>query len=89
VISANWYNQSRSDVILVGLTSQIPDIPDRDQVNLSVADTRMANIIVPCIIRTGKIFTIEKNLVIKTLGRLTPGTITLVIEKVIDTVSGT
>ena len=88
VISANWYNRERPDLILLAITSQIPDPPYRDQVEISAADYRMANIQQPCIIRAGKIFTIEKSCIVKTLGRISPGTVEKAIHQLIDVING-
>lgn len=76
-------------MILVSITSQIPQIPDRDQVDFTVADRRMDRLDFPCIIRTGKIFTIEKAKIIKTLGRVSPGTLQNAIQRLVDVFSGT
>ncbi len=87
VISANWYNNERQDVILVAITSVIPDPPARDQVRLTDSDLVMIRSGYPCIIRTGKIFTIEKTKIIRILGRISPGTLQTAIQHLIDVCS--
>ena len=89
VISANWYNNEYPDVILAAITSVIPDPPLRDQVILSVPDQRMIHSERPCIIRTGKIFTIEKAKIIKTLGHVSPGTLHSALQSLSDVYTGT
>ncbi len=88
VVSANWYNNDYPDVILVAITSVVPDSPFRDQVILSVPDQRMIRVDRPCIIRTGKIFTIEKAKIIKTLGHVSPGTLQSALQKLNDIYTG-
>jgi mRNA interferase MazF len=87
IISANWINNGTQDVILVGMTTVIPQTPLRDQVNLSVRDLKMISLDRPCIIKTGKIFTIEKALVIKTLGHVSPETFQEVLRHLDDVFS--
>jgi mRNA interferase MazF len=89
VISANWYNKVYPDIILVAVTSVIPDPPLRDQVRLSVPDITMIHSERPCIIRTGKIFTIEKTKIIKTMGHISPGTLQLTLKSLSDVFMGT
>lgn len=89
VISANWYNNKYPDVILISITSVIPDPPLRDQVVLSVPDQIMIHSDSPCIIRTGKIFTIEKARIMKTLGHVSPGTLQSALQSLSDVCTGT
>ena len=89
VISANWYNNDRQDVILAAITTVIPASPTRDQVLLTVPDQRMIHADYPCIILTGKIFTIKKAKIIKTLGHVSPVTSQTAIQHLIDVFSGT
>jgi mRNA interferase MazF len=88
IISANWYNQARSDLILLAITSQIPQPPKRDQVALTDADLSSAHLFRPSVVRSGKIFTIEKNKVIKTLGCISPETKQKAIDCLIDVITG-
>jgi mRNA interferase MazF len=89
VISANWVNIETQDIILVSMTTVIPTDPLRDQVELTVPDQRMCHIDRPCIIKTEKIFTIEKARVIKTLGRVSPGTLENVLHHIDDVLKNT
>jgi mRNA interferase MazF len=74
VVSANWYNRSRDDCILVAITSTIHSPLERDEVLIVGAEVKNAGLISDSVIRAGKIFTIEKSKIIKSLGRLTAAT---------------
>jgi mRNA interferase MazF len=74
VVSANWFNHSHPDVLLAAVTSQIPAERKTDEILLSQADLRMANLPKPGIVRSGKILALEQSLVIRKLGRVSPET---------------
>jgi mRNA interferase MazF len=88
VISSNWYNRARSDLILLAFTSKIPQPPERDQVALTDADLTTAHLPLPSVVRAGKIFTIDKSLIIKPLGHVTPATLQKTIDRLIDVITG-
>jgi mRNA interferase MazF len=75
VISADWFNQSRNDCVLVAVTSQIPNKLDKDQLLLSPSDLTSAGLPKPSIIKLGKIITINQTLIVKTLGKLSTTTL--------------
>ena len=67
VVSTKGYHRRRPDVILMAVTSQLRPRPDFGEVTLS--DWKGAGLLKPSAIKP-VLFTAEKKLVVKTLGRL-------------------
>ena len=65
VVSANWYNRRYRDVILVAVTSHVPLIMDELDYKIIESDFKTGKLYKDSIVKLGKIFTIEKNIVIK------------------------
>lgn len=75
VISSDFFQQSGLDVVLAGITSQIPKkIPASDFL-LSPEDQRQAGLPKTSLVRLGKIVTLDKRLIRKKLGRLPDSTL--------------
>ncbi|MDI6859497.1 MAG: type II toxin-antitoxin system PemK/MazF family toxin [Methanocellales archaeon] len=70
VISSNWFNESRNDVVLAAITSHIPPKSSRDEYRLSPAEQKSADLPKPSIVKLGKIVTIDQRLIRKKLGRV-------------------
>jgi mRNA interferase MazF len=87
VISANWFNQSRADCVLVAITSQIPAALDRDQILLPASDLQLAGLPKPSLVRLGKIVTIQQALIHKQLGQLPAATFTAILGGVREVLS--
>ncbi len=75
IISSDWYNSNRQDVILVAITSQIPSILDLDEYLLTKIELNLSGLPKPSIIKFGKIFTIDIRLIRKSMGHLPTKTI--------------
>jgi len=60
-----------ADIVVARITSQLVQTP----FDLAISDWRQGGLLLPSIIRLHKPFTIEKNLIIRPLGRLTPADI--------------
>jgi mRNA interferase MazF len=70
VISLDSFQQSGLDVVLSGITSQIPKKIPATDILLSPEDQRQAGLPKPSIVRLGKIVTLDKRLIRKKLGHL-------------------
>lgn len=67
VISSSAYNQTRPDIILIAVTSQIKTKPEFSEA--MIEDWQAAGLLKPSVIKP-IIFTAEKSIIRKTLGRL-------------------
>jgi mRNA interferase MazF len=67
VVSAETYNQSHPDLIMMAITSQVQSAATPDSMN--IADWQTAGLLKPSLVKP-ILATIEKNLVLKRLGRL-------------------
>lgn len=72
IISADWYNTIKPDVIAAAATSSIPNQLERDEMLLKGQDLQTAGFPKETVIKAGKIFTIEQSRIVKPLGRLSP-----------------
>ena len=70
IISPGWYNSSREDVIVAAITSQIPSPTAADEMLLESDDLTACGLPKRSVIRTGKLFTIQQNLIRRRLGNL-------------------
>lgn len=82
VISADWYNRSRSDVITLPLTSRIPSQFERDTYELKPKDLNFARLNIPSVVKLGVIMTVNNNLIIKKIGKLPLGTVKDIIHRI-------
>lgn len=82
VVSASWYNRSRTTVILVAVSSVIPPKLGPDMVKIYGAEIRRSGLDRTSVVITGKIFTIDNTTIIKTLGHLSRSTTSQVIDGV-------
>jgi len=84
IVSSNRYNQLRPDVILIAVTSQLSS---QTQIgDIIVSNWSSAGLIKPSAIKP-VLTTLEKTLVIKTLGKLELGDRTI-LNEVLDTIMG-
>lgn len=84
VVSATWFNRSNQDVVIAAITSQIPSTLKKDHIELTNSDLAALRLPKQCIVKAGKLFAIEKKLIIKKLGRITPGTNSAVLKALQD-----
>lgn len=82
VISTDWYNRSRSDVIALPLTSRIPSQFERDTYELKPKDLNFARLNVPSVVKLGVIMTVNNGLIIKKIGKLPLVTVKDIIHRV-------
>jgi len=84
VISNNEFNSHSQDVIVSGVTSNIKK--ERYSINLNNQDLENGNLITKCMIKVENILRLEKDLVIKKIGKINSGKleeIHLAIDKII------
>lgn len=84
VVSADWFNRTRVDCVLVAVTSQVPARIERDHLALSATDLMSAGLPKASIVSLGKLVTLHQSTIIKTLGTLPSATLTRVLEGVHD-----
>jgi mRNA interferase MazF len=70
VISSNWYNKNKTDVILAAITSQIPHKIEEDEYLLSPMEQNLAGLPKQSIIKVGKVITLDQRLIRKKIGHL-------------------
>ena len=80
IISADWFNSSRSDYVMVAVTSQVPAKLEKHEHLLSASDLVSAGLPKPSIIKLGKIATVEKSIVRRYLGKVPRSTLRSVLE---------
>jgi len=81
VISADWYNQKYHDVVLAGITSHIPvTLQDLDY-SISEFDFKTGQLYKKSIVKLGKLFTIESNLIIKKIADLQENILTEILNQ--------
>lgn len=82
IISSTKYNQGKTEFIFAAITSQIPSVLSDDEINLTPADLSNAGLEYDCIIKSGKVFTLNKRLIKRKFGFLSIGTKTKLINKI-------
>jgi len=65
VVSPDWFNEESTDVVLVAVTSVLPKTLSRFEVLLSKGDLSKGTIPRKSIIRTVKLFTFHRDLIMK------------------------
>jgi len=80
VVSANWYNKSKDDCILVAITTSKRG--GRGEVEIRGAEVARAGLISDCVVQTGKIFTIKQSVIRKTIGTMNRGLLARVLAEV-------
>jgi len=81
VISSNWFNGSRQDRVLLGITSQVPTELERDQVRIPDEELAEAGLPRASVVRVAKIASIKMTAIDRSLGRLTDKTLHSVLER--------
>src|ERR1043166_2058216 len=70
VISSDWFNQERPNVVLSAIISQVPIDLDRDEIKISRNDLPSTGLPRISMIRAGKLFSIDKAIVRRKMGAL-------------------
>lgn len=86
LLSADWYNQSSPDCILVPITSLIRNpLPRQDVLILGDAAKR-SGLLYDSAIRTGNPFTLDQTLIIRVLGEVSSHILAQAVEHAGDTI---
>lgn len=88
VISANWYNKERPDVILAPITSTVRQPIDREEWLIRGSDFRRAGLYKESVIKCGALFTVRQALILRKLGTLPAGAVKQVHANVVDVLTG-
>ena len=75
VISPDGLNETRADLVVAAITSQIPAGSAEDEMRVPDAELAACGLPKPSIVKLGKIFTIHQGLIRKRLGRLSERTL--------------
>ena len=75
VVSNESFNTRQRDVVVLAMTSQIPAVLNPEDYRLSSDDLREAGLPKPSIVKCGKLLTIDRRLIRKTLGRVSAQTL--------------
>jgi len=79
IISKDQFNKNSEDVIICGITSNISK--GKHTINIDNKDLEKGHLFVPCCIKTENILKINKNLLIKQIGKLKPDTFSKVLKE--------
>lgn len=86
VISSNWYNNARNDLIVLAITSNVPNAPGRDDHILSEDESRACGLLKASVIKLGKIMTLDKGFVLGILGTLPEETFNEIMRELQDVI---
>jgi len=79
VVSSNWFNSSRDELVLAAVTSQMPAKLERDDVLVSAADLSLPG---DALVKAGRLLTVQSSQVNKSLGKLPDAALHSVLERV-------
>jgi mRNA interferase MazF len=80
VVSSDAFNASHDDVLLVAITSRVPATPSSDGIVISSADLGQTSLLKPSLVKTAKLITIHQALIRKSIGRMPPPALKLILE---------
>lgn len=86
VISSTWYNNVRSNLIVLPISSKVPNPSGRDDYMLSKDDIHAGGLLKDSVVKLGKVMTIEKSFVVSVLGHLPESTFNTIIRKLHDVI---
>jgi len=82
VISNNEFNEHSGDIIVVGVTSNI--IKDKYTISFTNKEIEEGKLITQCCIKTENILKIDKELIIKKIGKIKKDTLRKIVNKIIE-----
>jgi len=80
VISNNEFNQYSEDILVIGVTSN--NLKDKYTIDLTKKDLDEGNLITKCYIKIENLLKIDKELVIKKIGRINKQTLRIIVDKI-------
>ena len=80
VISNNDFNKNSDDILIVGVTSNLSK--EKYSINLANKDLEQGKLITPCCIKSENILKIEKELIIKKIGKIKKDTLKKTLTKI-------
>lgn len=84
IISGVWYNNRRQDVIVLPLSSQIPNEPLRDDYILTEEELREGGLQYSSVLKLGKPMTLHKDLIVTVLGTISPNSTKKIMKYFMD-----
>jgi mRNA interferase MazF len=87
VISSSAFNRSHDDLIVVAITSKNPFTPQPDEYLLPADEQQAAQLPKPSKVRSGKIVSLDKRLVRKSLGLVSQKALNKIVQLVIQNFS--
>jgi len=85
VISNSEFNESSEDVIIVGVTSNISK--DKYTINLTNNNLEEGQLITTCCIKVENLLKLDKELIIKKIGKINKDTLKDIISKIIEIIN--
>ncbi len=82
VISNNEFNENSEDIIVVGVTSNI--VKDKYTILLTNKEIEEGKLITRCCVKTENILKIDKELIIKKIGKIKKDTLRKIVNKIIE-----
>lgn len=79
IISSNEFNKYSEDIIVIGVTSNI--LKDKYTINLTNKDLDEGKLFTNCIIKIENLLKLDKELIIKKIGRINKETLKSIIDK--------
>jgi mRNA interferase MazF len=81
IVSSNSLNESRPDVLVVAITSQLPSALAPDEISVPTGELSAWGLPKPSIIRLTKMFSIHHGLIIKKLGTVPLPTLVAILRR--------
>lgn len=88
VVSANWYNKTRADTVLVPITSTVHKSLQREEFLIRGSEVQRAGLYKESVAKCGAIFTVRQKLILKRIGTMSSGTLRQIHTIVADILSG-
>ncbi len=80
VISNNEFNKNSEDILVVGVTSNMSK--DKYTIDLTNKDLEEGKLLIPCYIKVENILRIDKELIIKKIGKIKQSILNNVVSKI-------
>ena len=81
IVSPDSANASRDDIVVVAITSHVPEHLAPDEIMLSLPDATASGLLKASMVKVSKLVTIHRDLVRKKIGTLPPPKLRMVLDK--------